>query len=260
MIKKYRLEFISKKPASLKSAWRDLIDAGLITSNLGVLTGSFFSDSPELSRVIEYYERDKEKLNVRMESSCQVTYDQNDFESHAFFKLYPPDIELVDNEQRTSRSCEECGRTIGCDRHSPLTWAKDVVVPKCAVAMTTAGDLLLRDDLVEQIRRLDGLNAIQLDAAGVSNGTAKWFIVMRAPVTLRVGTRVGFCQTCGGAEKSDALPEVDETYSGDTKQNFILSPDQPSLPCFSTELVRWLIDVSSCLSWEHFKPVTFEAA
>jgi hypothetical protein len=259
MIKKFRLRFTSKRPAALKSAWRDLIDAGLLSSDLGILRGVLLADSPELEKVLEWYERDKAQLDVRMESSCQVSYEPHDLDSHAVFKLYPPDAELAHSEKRSYHACEECGRPI-CHRVGSLTWATDAVVRNCAVVMTRAGDLLLRSDLVERIQDLDGLDEYQLVPAIDPRGTADWSVVMRAPVALRVGRRVGFCHTCGGAVKSEALPVVEESYLGDANWNFMLSPDRPSSPCFSKQLALWVISSSPCLSWEHFKPVGFQTA
>lgn len=257
MIKTYRLEFMSKKPSAVKSAWRDLIDAGLLSKNAGVLTGLFLAESPELSRVVDAYERDKVDLSLRMESSCQVAYEQSDIDSHELFKLYPPDVELEHSEQPQAQPCEECGRIID-RRVGSLTWAPDAVVPDCAVAMARSGDLILRDDLVQQLQGTMDLNGIELDAVANPIGSANWSVVLSAPVATRVGHRLGFCHSCGNAVKSEGLPEVDEAYSGSANRRLILSPDRPSLPCFRKDLAQWVIDASTGIGWEHFKPVGFQ--
>ncbi|QDV47327.1 hypothetical protein Enr13x_72360 [Stieleria neptunia] len=255
MIKEYRLEFISKKPASLKSAWQELLVDGVLTNSLGILTGVFPADSPQLQRVLALYERDKETLNVRMESSCRAVYDGNDFASHALFKLFPQDAQLIQHEQRMPLYCEECGRGIGCERARSLSLDSDTISPTCLIAITTEGDLLLRDDLVEEIKRVDSLDEVQFDAVDAPSSSKKWRSVVQAPVALRVGARNGFCQRCGGAIKSDALPEIDETYSSQIMRNFMLSPDRPRLPCFSKALADWLVESSACVTWDQFKPI-----
>lgn len=258
MIMKYRLDFISKRPATLKTAWREFVDAGLLTNNLGILSGSFLAESPELLRVLDSYERDKEKLDVRLESSCQVVYEQHDLDSHEVLKLYPPNAMALQNEPIESQTCEECGRAIGYGRVRSLPWARDVIVPNCALAMTIAGDLLLRADLIKQIQKLDGLAEYELDAVADPSGTSDWSVVARAPVAARVGSRAGFCHTCGGAVQCDALPEVNETYSWDVDRDFMLSPDRPALPCFSKRLAQWVVGESPCISWSHFKPIDLQ--
>ena len=97
MEKSYRLEFISKKASALRTEWQSLIDSGALTNTLGVLAGVFKANSPELTSVIERYRNDKAKFDVRMEASCTVIYDEDDFNTNDFFKLYPPNISVVYN-------------------------------------------------------------------------------------------------------------------------------------------------------------------
>ncbi len=260
MIKKYHLDFISKKPGSLKSAWQELIQAGLLASNRGILTGLFRAGSAELSRILELYERDKEALQVRMESSCSVEYDQNDLDSYPLLKFYPQQVELIRNKERTPIYCGECGRKVGLTRSGSLAIPSDAAIPCGPVATTPEGDLLLRDDLVDQIKAYDGNEGLLLVAVYGPSNKGIWFEVESAPTALRFGTREGFCSECGNAIKTDVLPEVDETYRDEIKRNFVLSPDRPKLPCFTKNLANWLLASSSSISWADFKPISLRIA
>lgn len=259
MIKRFRLEFISKKTLSKSPAWRDFIDAGLLNNSFGVLTGLFLDKSPGLSLVVDAYERDKAKLSIRMESSCQVIYEQSDIDSHNCFKLYPPDVQLVQKGKHLTSLCEECGRSIGC-RFGSLNWPPHAVEPDCAVAITNGGDVVFREDLVQQLQVDNEMNEVELGVIWGSNGPTTWSAILSAPIATRIGHRAGYCHSCGGAVKCDGLPEVDETYSGRANQKLILSPDRPGLPCFTRDMAQWVIDASALIEWGHFKPVEFQAA
>ncbi|MCO8122147.1 hypothetical protein NHH03_10390 [Stieleria sp. TO1_6] len=260
MIKTFRLEFISKKPASLKSTWKDVIDDGLLSNNMGVLTGTFRSNSSELSRVIELYNRDKQVLKVRMEASCQVVYEDADIESHALFKLYPPKCVLECIENRKPIHCDECGKIAGFERLETSTFTTGNVDSDTPVAITEHGDLVLRNDLVDQIESIDGLRDMHLAPIDHIQNFTRWSILLSAPTAGSSGTRVGYCHKCGGAIKTEMLPEVDETYTTNFRRDFMISPDRPGLPCFSKSLAKWLIDSSPRLSWDDFKPIGWQRA
>lgn len=255
MRKKYRLEFISKRPGALKAAWQQLLRSSALTSNLGVLTGSFEEGSPELREVLSRFDRDKVALDVRMESSCVVVYDRSDIESHSLFKFYPQEVEVTCGTKRTKNQCSECGRNVGADGTGLLTFDEDAIIP-CAVAMSSDGDLFIHRDLVEQIFVRNDSSEYRFEYIKSRKLEESWLIVRHAPMALRIGRRAGFCATCGGAVACDLLPDVDETYLIDDNQEFVLSPDLPALPCFSKQLASWLISTCSEITWSQFKPIS----
>jgi len=257
MKKTYRLEFISKRPAALRTAWQELLRNNALKSNLGVLTGRFEEDSPELRKVLACYERDKAALDVRMESSCVVAYDHSDIDSHRLFKLYPPDVKLTCTVERMTNYCDECGRNVGSDANGMLAFDDKAIIP-CAVAMSTDGDLLIHRDLVDQIEARNDPSEYLFENVESTKLMNLWSVVKHAPIASRIGGRAGFCNACGGAMKCDCLPDVDETYLLESNQDFILSPDRPALPCFSKDLATWLIDTCTEITWEQFKPINIQ--
>jgi hypothetical protein len=189
-----------------------------------------------------------------MEASCQAAYDQDDFDTHSWFKLYPPDAEIATNNERQPIFCEECKRNVGSERTEGKLHLRKIQTDS-PISLTSEGDLLLRNDFVRKFKIFENDSDYSFRAVSTPDGKLAWSVVDCAPVASRLNVRRGFCTSCGNATKSDQLPEVEETYILSNDRCFFLSPDLPRLPCFSRGVIEWLIDTSECLSLDDFKPI-----
>ena len=259
MIKKFRLEFITKKPAALKSSWCDLINDGLLVGNMfGILTGIFSDNSHALTRVLNKYERDKALMQVRMEATCVVEYEQEDFEASEYVKYYPQTVELIGGTSRKAIHCTECSKINGYKRDGELVIFPSTNVDDYPILSTDRLDLILREDLVDQIQVHNNLKNFLLRPVEISSTSSNWMEVIEGPTASLVGKRTGFCSNCNNAVTTNQLPEIDEKYKCTDNLDFFLSPNLPAGPCFSKKLSRWLLEVSPKTTWAHFKPIVVE--